>query len=336
MHILAIESSCDDTSASVIANDHILSNVTATQEVHKEYGGVIPELASRVHQQNIVPVIDKALKDAGIQKKEIDAVAFTQGPGLLGSLLVGCSFAKALALSLDIPLITVNHMEAHIMAHFIEDPKPEYPFLCLTVSGGHTQIVKVSSPRQMDVLGTTRDDAAGEAFDKIGKYLGLSYPAGPIIDELAQKGNSVFTFSKPKIEGLGFSFSGLKTSVLYFLKAEIKKDPDFIQKNLQDICASVQSTIIEILIDKVEKACTQEGIKQIAVAGGVSANSGLRARLKLKADEHNWSLYIPRLEYCTDNAAMIAMAAHYKYLAGDFAPQTVKPMPRLGINAEVL
>ncbi len=330
--ILAIESSCDDTSAAVIVSGAVKSNIIANQEVHAMYGGVVPELASRKHQESIVPVVDQALKLAEIAKNELDAIAFTQGPGLLGSLLVGCSFAKSMAMSLDIPLIGINHMEAHILAHFIEDPKPSFPFLCLTVSGGHTQLVLVHSPIDMQVIGTTRDDAAGEAFDKIGKYLGLPYPAGPIIDRLAKEGRHKFTFSKPKLDGLEYSFSGLKTSVLYFLKKAIKEEPDFIKNNLNDLCCSVQSTIIAILIDKLIIAANQHGINQIAIAGGVSANSYLRLQLNKIAKDLNWKVFIPAMQYCTDNAGMIAINAHYKYLNQSFVDQSVTPQPRMSIN----
>ncbi len=330
--ILAIESSCDDTAAAVIVNGKVKSNLVANQTIHKSYGGVIPELASREHHQNIVPVVHKALESAGITKGQLDAIAFTQGPGLLGSLLVGCSFAKGLALSLDIPLIGVNHMEAHVLAHFVDDPIPSLPFLCLTVSGGHTQIVKVSDVSKMQVIGTTRDDAAGEAFDKIGKYLGLEYPAGPIIDKLAKDGTPKFTFTKPHIEGLGFSFSGLKTAVLYFLRDQVKKDKKFIANNLNDLCASIQYTIVTILMEKLEMASIQEEIQEIGIAGGVSANSALRAALLERKNSLGWNTYIPAFEYCTDNAGMIAMAAHYKYLRGVFVNQSVVPNPRLKIG----
>jgi len=332
--ILAIESSCDDTSAAIIREGEVLSNLVASQSVHKHYGGVVPELASRTHHQQIVPVVDASLKESGVKKEQLDAIAFTQGPGLLGSLLVGCSFAKGLALSLDIPLISVNHMEAHVLAHFVEEPRPTFPFLCLTVSGGHTQIVKVNNPLDMIVIGETRDDAAGEAFDKVGKYLGLEYPAGPIIDRLAQDGDPIYYFSKPKIEGLGFSFSGLKTGVLYFLRDQIKKDPDFIQNNLNDICASVQDTIVAILMDKLESASVQEGISEIGIAGGVSANSVLRRALTNRSESLGWHTYVPSIKYCTDNAGMIAMAAHYKYEQGLFSDQTVSPNPRLKIRSK--
>lgn len=334
--ILAIESSCDDTSASIIVNGDVKCNVVANQEVHAIYGGVVPELASRKHQENIVPVVDRALRLAEIKKEKLSAIAFTQGPGLLGSLLVGCSFAKSMALSLNIPLIGVNHMEAHILAHFIEDPKPNFPFLCLTVSGGHTQLVIVDSPTQMKVIGTTRDDAAGEAFDKIGKYLGLDYPAGPIIDRLAQSGKPVFSFSKPKLGDFEFSFSGLKTSVLYFLKKALKEDPDFIKNNLSDLCCSVQNTIVEILTDKLKSASLHHNINQIAIAGGVSANSKLRTSLKQLAEQLGWELFIPALQYCTDNAGMIAMNAHFKYLNQEFLNQEVTPSPRMTIGSSTV
>ena len=329
--ILAIESSCDDTAAAVFRGNILQSNVVATQQIHEKYGGVVPEWASRKHEENIVPVVDQALQEAGINAQQLSAVAFTLGPGLLGSLLVGCSFAKTLAMSLDIPLVSVNHMEAHIMAHFIEEPQPKFPFLCLTVSGGHTQLIIMSDHDQYEILGETRDDAAGEAFDKIGKYLGLSYPAGPIIDKLAQTGSAKFSFTKPNLAGYEFSYSGLKTAVLYFLRDQKKIDPDFITDNLADICCSVQAVIVESLIDKVVKASEEYDIKTIAVAGGVSANSALRRLLKEKASELNWELHIPKLEYCTDNAAMIGIAAYYKYLRGEFAKLDVTPQPRLKI-----
>ncbi len=331
-YILAIESSCDDTAAAVFRGNILQSNVVATQQIHEKYGGVVPEWASRKHEENIVPVVDQALQEAGINAQQLSAVAFTLGPGLLGSLLVGCSFAKTLAMSLDIPLITVNHMEAHIMAHFIEEPQPKFPFLCLTVSGGHTQLIIISDHDEYKILGETRDDAAGEAFDKIGKYLGLSYPAGPIIDKLAQTGSAKFTFTKPNLAGYEFSYSGLKTAVLYFLRDQKKIDPDFITDNLADICCSVQAVIVESLIDKVVKASEEYDIKTIAVAGGVSANSALRRLLKEKASELNWELHIPKLEYCTDNAAMIGIAAYYKYVRGEFAELDVTPEPRMKIG----
>lgn len=327
--ILSIESSCDDTSAAVIRDGAVLSNVTASQTIHNQYGGVIPEVASRQHLQNIIPVIDVALKDAQILKSELDAIAFTRGPGLLGSLIVGVSAAKALALSLDIPIIDVHHMHAHILAHFAEDPKPDFPFLCLTVSGGHTQIVKVNSHRDMEILGSTIDDAAGEAFDKTGKMLGLEYPAGPIIDKLAKLGKHTFTFPEPQVGILDFSFSGLKTSILYFLQREMAANPSFIQENINDICCSVQTTIVKILLKKLKKASDITGIKQIGIAGGVSANSFLRSELKNLGEKHGWQTFIPAFAYCTDNAGMIGVAAYFKYLDQDFADQSVTPQARL-------
>ena len=326
--ILAIESSCDDTSAAVLKDGKILSNCVANQEVHKEYGGVVPEVASRAHQVHIIPVVEMAIKKAGISKTAISAVAFTRGPGLIGSLLVGVSFAKAFALSLNLPLIEVNHMQAHVLAHFAEDPKPNFPFLCLTVSGGHTQIVLVRSPLDMEVIGNTLDDAAGEAFDKTGKLLGLDYPAGPLIDKWAKKGQAIFPFTEPSVPNLDFSFSGLKTSVLYFLKRNIKKNPDFIQQNLADICASVQSRIVSILMNKLKKAVKQTAIMEVAIAGGVSANSALRQSLTQWGEENGWNTYIPAFQYCTDNAAMIAVTAYFKYQEGDFAEQNIVPIAR--------
>lgn len=326
--ILAIESSCDDTSASVLMDGKILSNCVASQDAHRLYGGVVPEVASRAHQINIIPVVDLAIRQAGIKKTDLDAVAFTRGPGLMGSLIVGVAFAKSLALSLDIPLIEVNHMDAHVLAHFAEAPKPRFPFLCLTVSGGHTQIVKVDAPDRMEVLGQTLDDAAGEAFDKTGKLLGLEYPAGPIIDKLAQQGKPVYDFPEPRIPDLDFSFSGLKTSILYFLKEQIKEDPDFIQHHLSDICASVQDRIVSILLKRLRKAARRTGIKEIAIAGGVSANSALRNGLAEMGQKEGWQTYIPKFEYCTDNAAMIAVAGYFKYQAGQFTDQSVQPAAR--------
>ena len=326
--ILAIESSCDDTSASVIKDGTILSNCVANQEVHKLYGGVVPEAASRAHQVNIVPVVDAAIQKAGIQKEDLTAIAFTRGPGLVGSLLIGVSFAKALALSLDIPMIEVNHMQAHVLAHFAEDPKPQLPFLCLTVSGGHTQIVLVKDHLDMEVLGTTIDDAAGEAFDKTGKLLGLDYPAGPLIDKYAKLGKPVYKFTEPQVGELDFSFSGLKTSILYFLKKELKENPDFIKENINDICASVQNRIVSILLNKLKIAAKKTGIKEIAIAGGVSANSELRNTLTEIGKELGWKTYIPRFEYCTDNAAMIAVTAHFKFLKKEFVGQEVTPVAR--------
>ncbi|MHA6280419.1 tRNA (adenosine(37)-N6)-threonylcarbamoyltransferase complex transferase subunit TsaD [Salinimicrobium sp. CAU 1759] len=323
IYILGIESSCDDTAAAVLHNGKILSNVIATQEVHKKYGGVVPELASRAHQQNIVPVIHEALSRAGIQKEDLSAIAFTRGPGLMGSLLVGTSFAKSLSLGLNIPLLDVNHMQAHILAHFIEEEefqKPEFPFLALTISGGHTQIVRVDDHFKMEVIGETLDDAVGEAFDKSAKILGLPYPGGPLVDKYAQTGNpKAFPFPKPKVDGLNFSFSGLKTSILYFVQKQLKENPKFIEENIEDICASIQHTIIGILMDKLKKAVKQTGIRQIAIGGGVSANSGIRRTLKEAEARYQWKTFIPKFEYTTDNAAMIAIAGHYKYLSEDFA-----------------
>ena len=328
--ILAIESSCDETSVAICNNGKITANVIANQTIHQNYGGVIPELASRVHQQNIVPVIQQALNDAKVTKKELNAVAFTRGPGLLGSLLVGVSFAKSFALALDLPLIAVNHMHAHILAHFIEDPKPQFPFLCLTVSGGHTQIVVVRGYFDMEIVGETLDDAAGEAFDKTAKILNLPYPGGPLIDKHAKTGNPLaFKFGEPQIKALDYSFSGLKTSILYFIRNQEKENPDFISQHLDDICASVQHSIVTILLNKVKKAAKQYGINQVAIAGGVSANSGLRAALQAMANDQGWSVYIPAFEYCTDNAAMIAIAGHYKYLEGAFVGQDVAPLSRM-------
>lgn len=330
--ILAIESSCDDTSAAILQNGKVRSNCVANQSVHKLYGGIVPEVASRAHQINIIPVVDMAIKKAGIEKSAINAIAFTRGPGLMGSLLVGVSFAKAFALSLGIPIIEVNHMQAHVLAHFAEDPKPAFPFLCLTVSGGHTQIVKVNGHLDMELLGSTIDDAAGEAFDKTGKLLGLDYPAGPLIDKNAKQGKPVFPFPEPKIPGLDFSFSGLKTSILYFLKRQLKENPDFIKENLYDICASVQDRIVSILMNKLIKAAEQTGIKEIAIAGGVSANSALRETLASTGKGLGWNTYIPRFEFCTDNAAMIAVTGYFKYLKGEFSDQSVSPVPRYRIG----
>ncbi len=329
INILAIESSCDDTSAAVISDGRILSNVTATQEVHKEYGGVVPELASRQHLSHIIPVIDAALSKAKIDLTSLSAIAFTRGPGLLGSLIVGVSTAKSIALSLDIPLVEVHHMQAHVLAHFAEEPKPDFPFLCLTVSGGHTQIVHVRDYTDMEVIGTTIDDAAGEAFDKTGKMLELAYPAGPVIDKLARLGRHTIQFSEPQIQGLDFSFSGLKTSILYHLQKEMALNPNYITENLNDICCSVQSTIVHILIKKLKKAALQTGITNVGIAGGVSANSGLRKSLVDTGNQLGWKTYIPDFEYCTDNAAMIGIAGYYKYLQGDFADQSITPEPRL-------
>lgn len=329
INILAIESSCDDTAAAVISDGRVLSNLIATQKMHEQYGGVVPEVASRAHLSNIVPVVDEALKQAQLTADDIDAVAFTRGPGLLGSLIVGVSFAKAFALSKNIPLIDVNHLQAHILAHFAEDPKPSFPFLSLTVSGGHTQIVLVKDYHDMELLGTTLDDAAGEAFDKIGKEIGLPYPAGPYIDKLAKEGNAVFEFPEPRIANLDFSFSGLKTAVKYFIEKELEKDPDFIQKNLNDLCASVQERIISILLNKFKKAAKEQGIKELAIGGGVSANSGLRKAFDELGQKLGWTTYIPSFEYCTDNAAMIGISAYYKYLANDFTDQEVVATARV-------
>jgi N6-L-threonylcarbamoyladenine synthase len=326
--ILAIESSCDDTSASVIVNGVVHSNCIAGQKAHEAYGGVVPEIASRAHQLNIVPVVDLALKEANIPPDRLSAIAFTRGPGLLGSLLVGVSFAKSMALSLAIPLIEVNHIQAHVLAHFIDDPKPTFPFICMTVSGGHTQILLVKDSLIMEELGTTIDDAAGEAFDKIGKILGLGYPAGPIIDRLSKEGKAIFQFSEPMVEGYNFSFSGLKTNVLRFLQKEIKTNPDFVKENLADICASVQERIVSILINKLKKAVFDHKIREVAIAGGVSANSGLRLALENAGKKHGWKTFIPQFQYCTDNAAMIAMTAHFKYLEGSFCSQETEPLSR--------
>jgi N6-L-threonylcarbamoyladenine synthase len=332
VNILAIESSCDETSAAVLANGHILSNVIATQLIHEQYGGVVPELASRAHQQHILPVVQRALADANLPKNELSAIAFTRGPGLLGSLLVGASFAKAMALGLNIPLIEVNHMQAHVLAHFIEKSKPTFPFLCLTVSGGHTQIVRVDGPLNMTVIGQTLDDAVGEAFDKSAKLLGLPYPGGPLIDKYAKEGNPLaFRFPMSEMPGLDFSFSGIKTAILYFLRDNTKTNPEFITQNLADICASIQHTLVQMLMTKLKRAAQETGIREIAIAGGVSANSGLRTALNQLGSEQGWNVYIPRFEYCTDNAAMIAMAAQFKYERGDFTAQTVSPLPRMGI-----
>ena len=335
IYILGIESSCDDTAASVMLNGKILSNVVASQKIHIEYGGVVPELASRAHQQNIVPVVDQALKKANVDKSQLSAIAFTRGPGLMGSLLVGTSFAKSLAYGLGIPLIDVNHMSAHILAHFIDEEgfnKPPFPFLAMTISGGHTQIVKVNHYFDMEVIGETIDDAVGEAFDKSGKILGLGYPAGPEIDKRAQLGNpKAFKFTKPKVDGLNFSFSGLKTAILYFIQKETKENPNFIEENLNDICASIQYTIIGILIDKLKIASKQTGIKHIAIGGGVSANSGIRKALKDGEAKFGWTTYVPKFEFTTDNAAMIAIVGYLKYLEGDFAEQNVIASARLKI-----
>ena len=335
IYILGIESSCDDTSAAILCNDQILSNIVADQKIHTEYGGVVPELASRAHQQNIVPVVHQAIAKAGIQKDDLAAIAFTRGPGLMGSLLVGTSFAKSLAYGLNIPLIDINHMQAHILAHFIDEKdhkKPLFPFLAMTISGGHTQIVKVNDYFDMKVIGETIDDAVGEAFDKSGKVLGLGYPAGPEIDKRAQLGNpKAYKFTKPKVEGLNFSFSGLKTAILYFVQRETKANPNFIEEHLNDICASIQYTIIGILMDKLKLAVKETGINHIAIGGGVSANSGIRKALKDAESKHGWTTYIPKFEYTTDNAAMIAIVGYLKYLKKDFSDFDVMATARLKI-----
>jgi len=333
VYLLAIESSCDDTAAAVLHNDKVLSNVVARQSIHEEYGGVVPELASRAHQQNIVPVIDVALKKANVDKSQLKAIAFTQGPGLMGSLLVGTSFAKSLSLALNVPLIAVNHMHAHILAHFIDEEgfdKPEFPFLALTISGGHTQIVKVNSFFEMEIIGETTDDAVGEAFDKSAKILGLPYPGGPLIDQLAKEGNPKrFTFTKPKVEGLNFSFSGLKTQILYFVQKNVKENPNFIEENKADVCASIQNIIIEILMEKLKLAVTETGINQIAIGGGVSANSGIRSTLKNAESKYGWKTFIPKFEYTTDNAAMIGIVGYYNYLENRFNDASIVSKARI-------
>lgn len=329
VNILAIESSCDDTAAAVLSDGKVLSNRVANQVVHEKYGGVVPELASRAHQQHIVPVVDLALKEAGMLLKDLTAIAYTRGPGLLGSLLVGSSFAKGLALSLDIPLLGVHHMDAHVMAHFIDDPSPSFPFLCLVVSGGHTQLVKMDGPTRMEIIGRTQDDAAGEAFDKTAKLLGLPYPGGPLIDQLAREGDPArFTFSTSKMPGYDFSFSGLKTGILYFIREQVATDPDFVAKNIVDICASVQATIVGYLIKNLERAASDLGIKEIGIAGGVSANSLLREEIKKLGEKHNWKTFIPAFEYCTDNAAMIGITGHYLYSAGERGAMSERPFSR--------
>ena len=334
--ILGIESSCDDTSAAVIRNRTLLSNVIASQAVHQKYGGVIPELASRAHQQNIIPVVDTALKEAGITIDKVDAIAFTRGPGLLGSLLVGVSFAKGLSIARNIPLVEVNHLEGHILSHFVdmpdrEIPHPDFPFLCLLVSGGHTQIVRVDAPTKMEIIGTTIDDAAGEAFDKCAKVMGLPYPGGPVIDRLAKEGNpDAFKFAKPHVEGAyDYSFSGLKTSFLYTLRDAVKENPNFVEENKADLCASLQKTIVDILLDKLVKASKATGIKDIAIAGGVSANSGLRNGIEAMGRRRGWRTFLPEFKFTTDNAAMIATAGHYRYMAGELSSLEVSPVARL-------
>ncbi len=330
--LLAIESSCDDTSAAIIKDGKVLANIIANQAIHSEWGGVVPELASRAHQQHIIPVVDAAFKEAKVKKSELDAIAYTGGPGLMGSLMVGSSFAKAMALSLGIPTIAVHHMKAHVLAHFINDPKPSFPFLCLTVSGGHTQIVKVSSHLEMKILGTTIDDAAGEAFDKCAKIFGLQYPGGPLIDKYAKEGNpDAFSFTKPKVDGLNFSFSGLKTAVMYFVNKQVAQDPDFVSKHLNDLCASLQKTIVTMLIKQLVNAAKQTGIKELAIAGGVSANSLLRSELAA-LEEKGYKTYIPEFQYCLDNAGMIAITAYFQFLKEDFAPLDQEPKARWSIE----
>lgn len=329
IYLLAIESSCDDTSAAILHNGKVLANMVAGQAVHQEYGGVVPELASRAHLQNIVPVVDAAIKKAGISKTQLSAIAFTRGPGLIGSLMVGVSFAKGLSLALGIPMIEVNHMQAHVLAHFIEDPMPQFPFLCLTVSGGHTQFVLVRDYLDMEVIGQTQDDAAGEAFDKSAKLLGLPYPGGPLIDKYAQLGDAEkFQFGKPKMDGLDLSFSGFKTSVLYLVQNNKQKDPDFASKNLNDLSASIQKHIIDMLMEKLILAVEQTGVKDVAIAGGVSANSGLRNALQVEGEKRGWNTFIPKFEYCTDNAAMIGITAYHKYLKGEFVDHDITPVAR--------
>ncbi|MCB0537216.1 MAG: tRNA (adenosine(37)-N6)-threonylcarbamoyltransferase complex transferase subunit TsaD [Bacteroidetes bacterium] len=326
--LLAIESSCDDTSAAVVQNGKVLANVIASQAIHTEWGGVVPELASRAHQENIVPVVDSALKKANVKKEEITAIAFTGGPGLLGSLLVGVSFAKSMAFALGVPCVAVHHMKAHVLAHFIDEPKPQFPFLCLTVSGGHTQIVLVKDYTNMEVIGSTIDDAAGEAFDKCAKMFGLTYPGGPLIDKYAQRGNGkAFKFTEPRVGAYNFSFSGLKTAVLYFIEKQQKENPDFVSDNLNDLCASLQYTIVSILMKKLLKAAKDLGINQLAIAGGVSANSLLRKTLK-EQEKHGYTTFIPDFQYCVDNAGMIAISGYYQYLANDFVGLDFEPKAR--------
>ena len=333
--ILGIESSCDDTSAAVIRDGWLLSNVIASQDVHRAFGGVVPELASRAHELNIVPVVSEALSRAGVKPADLTAIAFTRGPGLLGSLLVGTSFAKSMGLALDIPIVMVNHLQGHLLADFIRQEgkpvrEPSFPYLCLLVSGGNSQIVRVDDPLHFEILGQTIDDAVGEAFDKCSKMLGLGYPGGPVIDKLAQQGDpSRFKFAKPHIEGLDYSFSGIKTSLLYFVRDEMAKDPEFLEKNKEDLCASFQKTLIDILLDKLVKAAKQTGIKEITIGGGVSANSGLRARIESEGKKRGWNTYLPEFKFTTDNAAMIAIAGYYHYLAGERTPLDVAPVSRM-------
>ena len=329
--ILAIESSCDDTSAAVLRDRVVLSNVIASQKVHEQYGGVVPELASRAHQQNIIPVVDAAIKQAGIAKEEIDAVGFTRGPGLLGSLLVGVSFAKSFATAIDRPLIEVNHLQAHVLSHFIDrgEPMPQFPFICLLVSGGHTQILLLKDYFDIECLGTTIDDAAGEAIDKAAKIMDLGYPGGPVIDRLAKEGDAdAYRFATPHIAGYDYSFSGIKTSFLYFLRDRLKEDPDFIEKHKADLCASIQKTIVDFLLKKVERAAIDHKVRQLAIAGGVSANSLLRSELQRVCQKHHWQAFIPPFSFCTDNAAMVAIAAHFKYQRGDYADISLPPYTR--------
>ena len=336
IYILAIESSCDDTAAAVFKDNVLISNVVASQKIHRDYGGVVPELASRAHQQHILPVVHQALAKANIDKKDVSAIAFTRGPGLMGSLLVGTSFSKSLALGLNIPLIEVNHLQGHVLAHFIKDetekPTPNFPFLAMTISGGHTQIIKVTDYFSMEVLGETIDDAVGEAFDKSAKLLGFPYPGGPLIDAYAQKGNpEAFSFPKPKVAGLNFSFSGLKTSILYFLRAQLEENENFIQENKEDICASIQHSIVSILMEKLKKAAIQTGIKEIGIGGGVSANKGIRAALEQAQKDLGWKVHLPKFDYCTDNAAMIGIVGYLKYLEQDFAHQQITAKARYHI-----
>lgn len=337
INILGIESSCDDTAAAVIQDGVLLSNIISSQKVHESYGGVVPELASRAHQQNIIPVVDEALKKAGIKKEDLTAIAFTRGPGLMGSLLVGTSFAKGLSTSLDIPMVDINHLQAHVLAHFIKEDKddvdqPKYPFLCLLVSGGNSQIIKVNSYNEMEMIGQTIDDAAGEAFDKCAKVMGLGYPGGPIVDKLAKLGNpDRFKFNKPHIQGYDYSFSGLKTSFLYFLRDQIKENPNFIEENKEDLCASLQKTIIDILMDKLRKAAKDLNINEVAVAGGVSANSGLRNAFEEHKQKFGWKIHIPKFGYTTDNAAMVAISGYYKYLDKNFCDMDAAPYARVSV-----
>lgn len=332
INILAIESSCDETSASIISDGKVLNNIIATQSVHEKYGGVVPELASRAHQQHLIPVVSEAIQTSGLNKKDLSAVAFTRGPGLMGALMVGVSFAKAFAYAIDKPLIEVNHMQAHILAHFIDEPTPDFPFICLTVSGGHTQLVLVKDYLEMEVIGETLDDAAGEAFDKTAKLLGLPYPGGPLIDQYAQQGNpKAYPFPLSDMPRLDYSFSGIKTAVMYFLRDQLKVNPAFIEQNLSDICASVQYSLVTMLVQKLRKAAMEHGIRDIAIAGGVAANSGLRKAVDELAKDLQGRTFIPKMEYCTDNAAMIAIAGHYKYLKGEFCGLDISPVAKLKI-----